>query len=234
MFASYSESSTCPPSCPLSYANIGGCYAQSNMRIAGHWNRVPKRGVDFESFTFGLRALPRGSKFRHNIAGDLPGKDGRIDQREALMMVRASRHLQSWTYTHKKAPEERAFVARLNAQEGMTINLSADNLAEADRLIGPPPTADQRAIPGWRPPSPVVVMLPQQPKDWPKQTPGGWPVVVCPAVRNEGQVTCSTCGGGSGPLCARKDRRFIVGFPAHGIGHKKAEQVSRGLPVLNN
>ena len=217
MWASYSESTSCPDYCAYSYRNQGGCYAQSSVRVAGHWNRVTsgKRGVDFESFTMALRSLPRGSLFRHNIAGDLPGKDNRIDVREILMLVKATRHLKSWTYTHKV--REVAMVNRLNAMDGLCINLSADTLIQADVLVKQGPT---------------VAVLPSDPEAWPKRTASGVPVVVCPAVRNPDAVTCSTCGGSQGPLCARKNRTFIVGFPAHGIGRKKADKVSKGLAIL--
>mgnify|MGYP001167694032 CR=1 FL=1 len=49
----------------------------------------------------------------------------------------------------------------------------------------------------------------------------GTRVVRCPAEYNDA-VTCRNCGGKDGPLCARLDRNFIIGFTAHGASKKKA------------
>ncbi len=50
---------------------------------------------------------------------------------------------------------------------------------------------------------------------------GGTRVVRCPAEYNDA-VTCRNCGGKDGPLCARLNRNFIIGFTAHGASKKKA------------
>ena len=46
-------------------------------------------------------------------------------------------------------------------------------------------------------------------------------IVRCPAEYND-DVTCRNCGGKDGPLCARLNRDFIIGFTAHGASKKKA------------
>ena len=50
---------------------------------------------------------------------------------------------------------------------------------------------------------------------------GGTRVVRCPAEYNDA-VTCRNCGSKDGPLCARLNRDFIIGFTAHGTSKKKA------------
>lgn len=45
-------------------------------------------------------------------------------------------------------------------------------------------------------------------------------VIRCPAEYREG-FSCADCGNGT-PLCARRDRDYIVGFTAHGPSKKKA------------
>ena len=47
------------------------------------------------------------------------------------------------------------------------------------------------------------------------------PVIRCPAEYNPA-VNCRNCGAEKGPLCARLNRSFIVGFTAHGASKKQA------------
>ena len=53
-------------------------------------------------------------------------------------------------------------------------------------------------------------------------TPEGWAVKTCPATYRD-DVTCQSC-----QLCQRRDRKVIVGFPAHGMRKKAAATVARG------
>ena len=39
---------------------------------------------------------------------------------------------------------------------------------------------------------------------------------------------CVNCGGKDGPLCARLNRDFIIGFTGHGASKKKIENDQRG------
>ena len=127
-------------------------------------------------------------------------------------LVDANEGKRGWTYTHKpvvgdgnEATCNRAAVRAANAR-GFTINLSADNLSEADELK----TADC---------GPVVVVLPA---DAPlaMSTPAGHKVIVCPAQRPGSAATCATCG-----LC-QKQRAVIVGFLAHGTQAKAASAIA--------
>jgi len=53
-------------------------------------------------------------------------------------------------------------------------------------------------------------------------TPAGRKVATCPATYRD-DVTCASC-----QLCQRKDRKVIVGFPAHGMRKKAASAIARG------
>jgi len=52
------------------------------------------------------------------------------------------------------------------------------------------------------------------------RTAKGIPVVVCPATYKD-DVSCKDC-----MLCEKRDRKVIVGFPAHGTAKKKANRVA--------
>jgi len=49
--------------------------------------------------------------------------------------------------------------------------------------------------------------------------PHGKTIVRCPAEYRD--ISCAQCGNGD-PLCARRDRNYIIGFTAHGPSKKKA------------
>lgn len=191
---STSDRASCPPSCPL--RDGGGCYAETG-RVRWNWARVSRRGFGMVRLARLLRELPRGAFFRFAVAGDLPGRGAAVDARELAELTDATKHLVAWTYTHKR---KFAAIRRANAADGLTINLSADSLAEADELA---------AVGA----GPVVVTL-RKDAPTPSWTPAGRMVAVCPAQLAAG-MTCAKCGDGS-PLCARKDRDYVVGFRAHG------------------
>lgn len=188
---------SCPP-CPLK--DGGGCYAETG-RVRWNWAQVSRAGFGIDRLAKMLRALPRGAMFRHAVAGDLPGRGAKIDARELARLSDATAHLIAWTYTHKRDFRK---IRAANARPGLTVNLSADSLEEADRL-------SELAA------GPVVVTLPTY-APTPQRTPAGRMVAVCPAQLREG-TTCASCGDGS-PLCARRDRDYLIGFRAHGARRK--------------
>jgi hypothetical protein len=190
-----------------------GCYA-ANFRLGMHWQKVTTEtaGGTWEAGMAKIAKLKPGTLWRHNQAGDLPGIDSHIDESELASLVAANRGKRGFTYTHKPvlgdsslARANRAMIADANAN-GFTINLSANNLAHADKLAA-------LAI------GPVAVVLPAD-QTRATKTPEGRHVAVCPATISD-KVTCATCG-----LCAVKDRKAIVGFPAHGAAKKKASAVA--------
>ena len=207
---SISSNVSCPSACPLSQ---GGCYAKHHY-LGKHWQLVSDkvRGLPFAVFLDKIVALPLGSLWRHNVAGDLPGIGNTIDKDAMRALVRANKGKKGFTYTHKPpTPGNLNLIEEAN-REGFTVNLSSNSLAHADEL---------KAISL----APVVTLLPIGTKEN-TFTPDGHKVVVCPATTKE-NVTCKTC-----KLCAIPNRQVIIGFPAHGASAKKAEALADGIIVL--
>ncbi len=182
-------------SCPAGCAMRAGCYAASGP-LALHWAAVSAgtRGTSWGQFVQAIAALPEGQLWRHNQAGDLPQTGGTIDAVKLGQLVQANIGRRGFTYTHHRDTQSLAWVKHANAW-GFTVNLSANDLTDADAL------ADTGA-------GPVVVVLPSTQTEN-TTTPAGRKVVVCPATQRD-DVSCATC-----QLCQRQ-RSTIVGFPAHG------------------
>jgi hypothetical protein len=214
---SMSQSNTCPDACIF---KSGPCYAKSgNVRI--HWNRLDRgdSGSSWSDFIKKLKSLHRGAMFRHNVAGDLPGENNKIDSARLEELTEALKNKVAWTYSHKPvldsqspdAESNRAAIAHAN-KNGFTVNLSGNNIAHADKLkalnIGP-----------------VVTVLPSTQVDKTITTPAGNKVIVCPATYKD-NVSCATCG-----LCQVSKRSVIIGFPAHGVSFKKVDKLTNGAAI---
>lgn len=192
---------SCPTSCPFQAA---GCYAD-NYGLNFLWNRVTNgtAGTDWSTFCNTISTLPDGQLWRHNQAGDLPQDGhGRIDGHLMGYLVAANIGKRGFTYTHH-TPElgDNAKYIKGANDWGFTVNLSANTPAHADTLA-----ALEIA--------PVVVVLPST-QTTNTTTPQGRPIVICPAT-TRGDVTCESC-----QLCARVDRKVIVGFPRTARALKK-------------
>jgi hypothetical protein len=205
---------TCPFECPLrrsaSTPTAAVCYAEHGALGGFVWtllDRLPVGGsyqngnikvYGFGELLFRIRALPPGSLWRHNIAGDLISNNRTtIDTVALKLLVEANRGRRGFTFTHFDVLTNlvnREAVRHAN-KNGFTINLSANSLAHADELL-------DLGL------APVTVILPSY-VDANTTTPKGRTVVICPTYTAEG-VTCATCG-----LCARQ-RSTVVGFPAIG------------------
>lgn len=197
----YSERGTCPPTCPHYEKD---CYGEDfHTRMA--WNKVPDRGASLPETCASIAALPAGQLWRMNVAGDLPGEGEDVDPYALGEIVRANIGRRGFTYTHKKTAAA-IFWARHATEWGFTVNLSADDAGEADKL------ADHGL--------PLTCIVPM---DTPERTttPAGRAIVVCPAQTRDDK-TCETCG-----LCQRADRAVIVGFRAHGSRAKQTDQRAR-------
>ena len=188
---STTERGSCPADCSMKKE----CYAASGP-LALHRAAVSNgtRGTDWDTFTQKIAALPDDQLWRHNQAGDLPKKNNSIDAVKLGQLVAANTGKRGFTYSHHRDAASIAWIRHANAW-GFTVNLSANDLQDADAL------ADHDA-------GPVVVVLPStQTKN--TTTPAGRAVVICPATQRD-NVSCATC-----QLCQRQ-RAVIVGFPAHG------------------
>jgi hypothetical protein len=175
------------------------CYADSGP-LALHWRAVSAgtRGTDWGQFTQAIAALPDGQFWRHNQAGDLPQAGGTVDAVKLGQLVAANQGKRGFTYSHHRDSASLAWIKHANAW-GFTVNLSANDLADADAL------ADTEC-------GPVVVVVPSTMTENTK-TPKGRSVVICPATQRD-DVSCATC-----QLCQRQ-RAAIVAFPAHGSRHR--------------
>lgn len=202
----YSARSTCPPSCPHYRAS---CYAEG-YHTALAWNRAAD-GLSWAELCEKIERLPAGTLWRHNVAGDLPGEGEKIDSKALAALILANLGKRGFTYSHKKSAQAIRAIRAAN-RAGFTVNLSADDAGEADRL------AELKA-------GPVVAIVPT---DTPEKafTPAGRPIVVCPAQTRD-NVTCKTCG-----LCSRANRETIVGFLAHGMRAKMADSTARRVIPL--
>ena len=192
-------STTEKDSCPTNCAMRAECYADSGP-LALHWRAVSAgtRGTTWGQFTQSIAALPEGQLWRHNQAGDLPQVDGTVDAVKLGQLVAANAGRRGFTYSHHRDAASLAWIKHANAW-GFTVNLSANDLIDADTL------ADTNC-------GPVVVVVPStQTRN--TTTPKGRAVVICPATQRD-DVSCTTC-----QLCQRQ-RAAIVAFPAHGARHR--------------
>ena len=207
------ERASCPSVCP--FINDGGCYAESGFYTKLNWNEVDNgnRALTWNAAMYEIDQLPDGQLWRHNVAGDLPHKNQVIVKSMVRELIRANdgvkRHKKGFTYTHHdmSIQANRDIVEEAN-NERFVINLSANSLRHADELLS-------LEI------GPVVTTLPSEKPIYSKikTTPKGIKVIVCPAITHE-NVTCKMCG-----LCQKRDRNFVIGFPAHGKAKAQVEKV---------
>ncbi len=210
-----SSKATCPDVCSFKKQ---GCYGLGGP-VNIHWMRITKgiRGQLWDEFVKTIKEnIPLGQIWRHNQVGDLVGDNNNIDGESLKMLVSANTGRMGYTYTHKpvvaskkqgvsraQAKSNREAIKHANAN-GFTINLSADNLKEADAKaklkIGP-----------------VVVVLPSDAKET-CFTPQGRKVIVCPATQSD-SINCAKC-----KLCQRQ-RGVIIGFPAHGVSKNIVDKI---------
>lgn len=202
---STTSADTCPNACPF---KSNGCYADG-YPLKGRWDEVTRgeRGGSFKAFLAQIAALPEGQLWRHNQAGDLPGDGVTISEADMAALVEANTGKDGFTFTHYEphVGKNAEIIAKAN-RGGFTINLSANNLAHADELaaldIGP-----------------VATVLPADFDERKTTTPQGRRVAQCPATYKD--TSCKDCG-----LCAKTNRKVIVGFPAHGNSKRKASAVA--------
>ena len=205
---STSHKETCPDACPL---KAKGCYAAGGPSHI-HWRAVTegKRGGDWEHFLLQVKAIRKGSLWRHNQAGDLPGNGDTVNVRQVMELAQANKGRRGFTYTHYDVLNNEVNRVNIEAANvaGFTVNLSGNNVQHADQL-----KAMNIA--------PVVTILPM---DAPNTftTPAGNKVVACPAEKSD-KVNCANCG-----LCQIADRQYIIGFRAHGVSKKHVDLIAKG------
>lgn len=200
---------SCPPSCPLIRDE---CYGEGGP-IAWHWNKVSNgdRGTaDYDQFCREVAAIPRHQVWRYGVVGELPRGVTREHISGPAMdkLVAANRGRRGFCYTHKQPTvgNNREIIERANAK-GFTVNLSADDLDEADKFIDSGIKA------------PVVVVVPST---WSDRraftTPKGRKGTICPNSYNK-DIKCDAC-----QICVHAGRKGLIGFPAHGRKKKKIDR----------
>jgi hypothetical protein len=198
--ASTSGRETCPKDCPF-------CYARTGPQ-ALHWKKVTtgERGATWREFCEQIRRLARATYWRHNVSGDLPHSLGEIVWGAMRRLVLANRGKHGWTYTHHSTTAHNVRVVQYCNNNGFTVNWSADNVIQADRIAEYGPVA--------------VIMPTGTPKV--SYTPHGHKVVICPAEwHGQGRVTCAQCR-----LCTKARRKYMIGFLPHGTYKKLAHQIA--------
>jgi hypothetical protein len=230
MPVAYIDKASCPTACVLK--GLRGCYAEYGP-VSWHWNKVSAGLIGDDWLTFCDKVVSRigpRSIWRYGVAGDLPGLGDLIRPHDMDLLIAANMRRPVIAYTHKpvfdvpEALSNRRTIADA-ITKGFMINLSADGVDYADRLI----SLDL---------APVVVILPNAygrreksygSSQWletigeyrdriatlPTHTPARRRIAICPATYTDAK--CSTCRACSKP------RDAIIGFPAHRAGAKKAE-----------
>ena len=240
--ASIVERASCWPGCAL-YEN--GCYAETGA-LGMHWERVSHglAGGSWSEFCAKVAALRPGRLWRYAQAGDLPGYGPLIDGTLLRELVVANTGKHAIAFTHKPvlgddpvAVENRRLIATA-IKAGFTINLSADNPANADRLaeLGTAPVVTvlvrayarrafrhrfKRRRDEW---AETIGEWRDRTASLPRYTPAGRRIAICPATYSN--ATCKTCGA-----CARV-RDTVIGFPAHGAWRQvEAATAARDIAV---
>jgi hypothetical protein len=196
---------SCPSTCPL--AGDGGCYADAGYYTRMHWDAVTvgTRGLPVADFIAAVARIKPGSRFRHNVAGDLWHEAGVIRGDLLRKLADAAKGLTGWTYTHHLRTAANLAAIRSAIRRGFTVNLSTEVKSEAAKLA-------KRGLP-------VVCVVPgDSPAKFECQ---GVTFQQCPATFEGSPTQCASCGGGI-PLCARADRNFVITFPVHGGRAKTA------------
>tara|TARA_R110000764_G_scaffold217193_1_gene304254 strand:- start:101 stop:625 length:525 start_codon:yes stop_codon:yes gene_type:complete len=169
-----------------------------------NWDKVTsgERGSNWVDLCTSVSKLKDGQIWRHNVSGDLPHIEQRIDFEKLIDLTVANKGRRGFTYTHHamSIADNAASVQTAN-EHGFTINLSADNVKMADEL---------KALDI----APVVAIVPADTIEN-FSTANGHKVVICPAAIRD-DVTCLSC-----KMCAISDRKTIIGFPAHGTTKNK-------------
>lgn len=200
---STSSADFCPSSCP--FRDGGGCYASTGP-LSLHWRAVTtgRRGAPWPDFLAQIAALPAGTFWRHNQAGDIQDPNTVSGRTMLKNLVSANRGKKGFTFTHHR-PNTAASIRALKGAtaDGFTVNVSTEAIADADRMV----SHGLRAV--------TVVPSTDDRRMW--RSPDGNPVVTCPAqIRDD--VTCDRCR-----LCQGRPQEVIIAFRAHGTGARRAD-----------
>lgn len=217
-----SPRATCPDTCQHKLDNT--CYYETGFYTKLNWNKLDsgERGASFDSMVDNIAKLKPSTLWRYNVGGDLMP---RINEKRVISYIHlekiviANNGKRGFTYTHHDMSIElNRFAVQFANKRGFTINLSADSFDQVDKYkafnIAPVVTtlpieygrkADKRGNY-----TETMADYRTRLKSLKTTTSAGNSITVCPAV-NADNITCENC-----QLCARSNRKTVVGFPAHG------------------
>ena len=195
----YAERATCPKSCPH-YS--GTCYALTGHVSLVWLKKFPEYKIPLSQALDQIAALPSDSIWRYGVAGDLPGKNESIRERELQALIDANSEKNGFAYTHKTLTEENIALLQYANQEGFTVNISCETRSKMELA------ADAGL--------PVVRTVAADCTEY--EEIGGLKPLVCPHETNG--LQCRDCG-----LCAQSVREFYVVFHAHGVRKAKVKSV---------
>lgn len=226
MLVTTTSSDSCPPSC----AFMGnGCYAEAGP-LGMLWRKLSQTSPgdtfnngkakltakSFDELIVAIKRLPKGAIWRHNQAGDLPGKGLNIDVDQLRQITKANLKRRGYTYTHKPAIGKNLLAIREANASGFAVNISANSAKHAAQLHKQNPDL------------PIACVLPIEAETKRVIEQDGLKILVCPVTRKDTagnellpDLDCQTCGA-----CANIKRAFAIGFPAHGTSKNKANAIA--------
>ena len=203
-----SDESSCPSTCPW---KDGGCYGKYGP-LYWQWNKMDETGWSFPKVLHRIRKLPFQETLRLFEVGDCPG-DGKksLHKESCLKLAKVCKHIKAFGYSHYPANKHNLPIFQ-EMNETITISLSADNPFQAAKMFKTTGMPIVAALPEKSPRVFYVddVKIVTCPWDQAKKDKDG---KIVRKVEN-----CKSCGGTKGPLCLRKNRDYVIGFPAHGTG----------------
>lgn len=197
-----SPQQNCPDTCSL---KNNGCYAELSW-LGVAWKKDIDKGISFNELIKNIKSIKKGKLWRHNEAGDISHINGNIIEAELNEIILANKGKQGFTYTHHKPNQHNSPLIKNSNDNGFTINLSAENNNMVDEYIS-------LGI------GPVVTILPIDSKKV-TYTKNGNKIVRCPNTNNS-TIKCEDC-----KLCYIADRKYVIGFPAHGVRKNKVEKIA--------
>ena len=194
----YSTPNTCPLRCPF---KNNGCYAE-NFYTKMVWKKTEKFGADPKE----LKEIIQKSKhhssiIRHNIAGDIAIPcTNNIDAKLVNILCDAYKNCNAYTYTHCEISKENIQIVKDACKKGFVINFSTETVEDAKKCI-------ENGVNCVMTCNTILNKVVEK---------NGIKFVQCPATLDK-EKHCANC-----KLCLLKERKFVIVFPIHGNGKKKA------------
>lgn len=200
-----SSKNTCPSSCVLLKNGCYGSLGHTNI----WWTRLNETGLNFSELVSGIEKLPPTTIWRHNVVGDLipttdNGTEICYESLDEIVKANNKGNKKGFCFTHHPLSENNVKAIRHANDNGFTVNHSTDNKNQAISEF------KKYGIPT------VTILESDAPQ---KQEIDGVKIIVCPEQTTG--IPCSVCR-----ICTKSDRKFIIGFRAHGVAKKKVNLIA--------